>query len=289
MSDIKTGYLIARNGDPKDGNTLFRVYYAGENRAEDTSGYMLVSLISSNCVALKNAGLTRDNNGKAVLTGTNGSLNRLPNLSAGERGLTVLQEYTDGTKTVGYLVCSEAGAIKKFKQSSLITLAMQYANNWRFANKDYAPITNGKIVTKDGVQIVSSIKGEYDKSVVKPKKDTAEKQSQLESDKQNRVEKQNLVDLKKIVQGISKAGKKQIKNYQSSMDLALIYLASEREVLDKIQTVLSVDASDIRTEDDIAERVLRKKGRLAFRTKAGSTLDLSNEYALWRTKRVSVG
>lgn len=287
MNDIKTGYLIARNGDPKDGNTLFRVYYAGENRAEDTSGYMLVSLISSNCVVLKNASLTKDNSGKAVLAGTNGSLSRLPNLSVGERGLTVLQEYTDGIKTVGYLVCSEVGAVKKFKQSSLITLAMQYAHNFKFSNREYAPITNGKIVTKDGVQIVSSIKGEYDKTVVRPKKNKTE--SKLESDKQSQVEKKNLVDLKKIVQGISKAGKKQIKNYQSSMDLALIYLANEREVLDKIQAVLSVDASDIKTEDDIAERVLRKKGRLAFRTKAGSTLDLSNEYALWRTNRVSVG
>lgn len=285
MNDTKVGYLIARNGDPKDGNTLFRVYYAGENRAEDISGYMLVSLISSNCISLKNCTISRDK-GQAVLTGTNGSLNRLPNLSVNEKGLTVLQEYTDGVKTVGYLVCSETGAIKKFKQGNLIVLASQYANTFKKYNKDYAPITNGKIVTKDGVQIVSSIKGEYDKSVVKPKKGTTPAQKPAtESSTKGSAKKS--VDLKLIIKGISKAGKAQVKNYQSSMDLALIYLAKEREVLESIQEVLSVDVDIIKTPEDVAERVLRKRGRLAFRTKAGSTLDLSNQFAHWRTHRAS--
>lgn len=292
MNDTKVGFLIARSGDVKDRNTYYRVYYTGENKTQDITGNMIISLIASNCLTLKNAEYdakaTSANNIKGALVGTNGSLTRLPDVNKGEKGVTVIQEYTDGTRTVGYLVCSERGGIKKFKQETLIGLAQQYAGAFKRNNKDYAPITNGKIITKDGKQIVSSIKGEYDKSVVKPKKATSTAKTAQEPATSKNTEGVKSVDLKLIIKGISKAGKEQIKNYQSSMDLALIYLATNRDVLEAIQEVLSADGSSIKTAEDVAERVLRKRGRLAFRTKAGNNLDLSSQFAQWRTTRSSV-
>ena len=83
------------------------------------------------------------------LVGTNGNLNRLPQLTNGI-SLTLDSVTIIGkVEGVGYLVCNFDGDVKFFKTQELI----EYAKT--------GMISNGKVVTNGGMQYISAIKGQY--------------------------------------------------------------------------------------------------------------------------------
>ena len=112
---------------------------------KDTSVNNIISVLSTGRVSIMNIGIENGD-----LKGTNGSINRLAELNQNmelvdKSPLVVVYEVNDGS----YIVCNHHGDLERVTRDKLIA----------YANKN--GIANGKIINRDGTDIVSSIKGEY--------------------------------------------------------------------------------------------------------------------------------
>ena len=93
------------------------------------------------------------------VVGTNGSIDRLTNLSLdgtvlGNAPLVVINKIGD----VGYTVIDFKGIIKKARVEDVVSYAKNYG------------IANGKVVVRDGLEYISSINGEYETVELPPSK-----------------------------------------------------------------------------------------------------------------------
>ena len=113
-------------------------------QTKDVSIKDIMDTLRAGKVQIDNVAL--QNNG---LAGTNGNLNRLPQLTNGLslklNSVTIIGK----VEGVGYLVCNFEGDVKFFKTQELI----EYAKT--------GMISNGKVVTNGGMQYISAIKGQY--------------------------------------------------------------------------------------------------------------------------------
>jgi len=120
-----------------------------ENNPKDVKNYPEVSIIhalSSGAAKIQNV---KVENGKVV--GTNGSLERYPRIGLNGKlknkpSMIILNQIGN----VGYTVCDYKGVIKKFPTQEVVEYAKKY------------DIANGKLVSRDNVEFISSITGGYE-------------------------------------------------------------------------------------------------------------------------------
>lgn len=97
-----------------------------------------------------------------VITGTNGQLSRYPKISTNGMLLTTKDKspliIINKIEDLGYTVSDFKGQVTKMKNSDAVAYAKQYG------------IANGKVVTQDDVDYISSISDSYDEIKVSPSK-----------------------------------------------------------------------------------------------------------------------
>ncbi len=153
----------------------------------------VVQALKSNKITIEN--LTIDN---GELRGSNGSLDRYPIINQDgslreNNSVIILNELTDGDKTIGHTVSDYKGTILKVKNQDLIKYIKTKG------------VANGKLVSREGTEFISSIIGEYKKIDINSKKrnnknDSSNKSSNMDKKIDKPIIKEPEVDNTKTVE-----------------------------------------------------------------------------------------
>lgn len=232
--------------------------------------------ISQNLVKFYNIELK---DGKVV--GTNGSIGRYASLINGsylDSNLVIIAELVDGKGVgIGYKCCTPLGQLLDLSKEDVIKQSKLLISTYSKVVKGYAPISNGKLLKKDGKTIVSSIKGEYNKITVKSNDD---KKTSTASSKSANNSKQDIVDLFKAIKLSTQREQDRNKNPRVDSDDLFMWLKEDKESLQ----VLLEAVKNAKTLEEKSKLIGRRGTDIAFSVN-GDIVSLTKNYRSWRARR----
>lgn len=176
------------------------------NNPQDLKQYperLVIQGVGSGAVKVENI---KVEDGKLV--GTNGSIDRYPRIDASgnlmnKPSMVIFNQIGD----VGYTVCDYAGRIKMMSTAD----AVEYARKF--------DIANGKLVSRDNIDFISSITGKYDVKEVPRVKETSKAKVQVKKRDNTRlaenseVEAELLLDQKDSLGVLTESQRNAVKNF----------------------------------------------------------------------------
>lgn len=231
-----------------------------------------IKTLVTNSVELTNAKVVKEDN-TLKLVGTNGSLNRYAKPIKGQivdYNIVILAELFDANsgEAIGYKIATPSGRVFSYSKEKVLKLVKTLTSKYSKSISDYTPIANGKIVFKDGVEFISSIKGNYP-SIKVDSKDS--KKSTGTSAPEG--------DLKVLVAAVREARVKS-GGHKDVISTFEVFVGKNR---DKATTMLN-DLRGCKSLQEMSNRIAVKRGKIAYIKSNGEKVILK-EYNSWKSNR----
>lgn len=290
-------------------NGVYGVYLVSPGFEKGTLVDLDIKTIRDSNLKLLNAKLERGDNGSGIkLVGTNGSLTRYAKPIDGkfvDYNIVVLGELFDAEsgEAVGYRVCTPNGKVLSYSKDKVLKLTKVLTEKYGKL-KDFTPVANGKIVTKDGAEFISSIKGNYpsikiSNAQTKNKEDNNESLSErdlkvlvaaVKEARLNYVTERAVQKLREYNFGqvdlanhgyVKGEQKRYMGNYNSDMDTFVLFLKKDTKAASTILNDLRYTKS---LKEMSSKIIIYKGGKVSYIKEDGSQVTVK-KYNNWKSNR----